>query len=384
LSNKVFKNHQINLGLPFQVKVPLDELLDGYYGSTRGKMEIKLDGRTRHTTGSENLSGSFMLSGAKQSSRLGVSPDVLTAGLSGTKSMSGTKSVSAGNISGVSPGLDDPEGYGVLNINGSVFASGETDVFSTGGLFPEIGEACESGLTDDAGDAETSDSLLAEAERILSEARAESAEIMAMANYEARMLIEKTRRQADAYAAKAREQIEAEAAELRERSRADGELEGREEGKAAYDLLIAEAQRLCDETDEKYKKLMAGAESEALELILGIAKKVIGEELAVNRENLIYMIKDAFMHCTNKENVILKVAQDDFDYVLLNRDLLLSMIEGVDRLDIKCDLALAPGACLIETPFGNLDAGVTTRMSKIEDVFYRVLSAYRPAAVKTA
>ncbi|MCL2058753.1 MAG: FliH/SctL family protein [Oscillospiraceae bacterium] len=358
MSNKVFKNYQINLGVPFQVKVPLEELLDGYY-DTSGRLDLS-------------------------------------------------------RVAGGLDGLDGLGEVGDVGTVGGVGGQGGQDAFIANGLFAGIGVAVTpdgavdmpngavempNGVEDMPNDiADIPDSARAEAESILGEARAESAEIIASANAEAQAAKEAAAREADAYIEKARMRAEAEAAVLWEQASREGEREGREEGKAAYDSLIddaqrlkSEAQRLQDEAqllrdeaerikseaEAEYIRLMDGAEGDALGLILDIAKKVIGDEIAQNRESLIYMIKDAFMHCTNKENVVLKVSPDDFDFVSQNRDMLLSMVEGLDTLEIKRDLALAAGSCQIETPFGNLDAGVQTRFSKIEGAFYGLLSTQR-------
>ena len=289
MSNKVFKNYQINLGVPFQVKVPLEDLfgsLDGAFGDQ----------------------GEFV-----------------------------------------------------------------HDSFDGGGIFDGFGADIDSAAAAE----DVLSNANAEAGRILDEARAESAGIIEAASVEASAIIKTGRQEAGEYRAKVEEETVKEAAELREQAAREGEIEGREEGKAAYEDLIADARRIHEEAEEEYAKKLAGAEGDALELILCIAKKVIGEEFACNKENLILMIKDAFLHCSNKEEVVLKVSPGDYDYILENQDHILAAVEGLDSMEIKRDLALGPGACLVETPFGNLDAGAATRMAKIEDVFYSLLSAER-------
>ena len=322
MSNKVYKNYQINLGLPFQVKVPLEEILMNF-----GESATDLDTDDRFDSSGEEASGR----------------------------------------------------YGNLSMRSSIFKADGADK-NLDGRDVFDGDVLFSGFdTDNAGsEAEIEDLARAEAEKIIGEAREKGAEIITDANSRARTIIDEARHEADAYYNKIHEQAEAEAVELRESARCEGESLGRSEGKAAYDSLIAEAGRIRDDAEVEYARLLADAEGDALELILGIAKKVIGDEIEYKREKLICMIKDAFFHCTNRNEIILKVASADYDYVLENKDLLLSSVEGIDKFEIRRDLALEPGACLIETPFGNLDAGVSTRFSKIEDAFYHILAANRP------
>ena len=359
MSNKVFKNYQINLGVPFQVKVPLEELLDGYYDAS-GRMDLA------------RAAGAGAGAG-----RLG--------GLGGAAGIGGAA------------GLGE---FGALRSGRPMFGADMQDTapdgdggFTADALFAGLGTAMlQDEEVSEADALDALDQVRAEAERILAEARAESAKIIENANAEAMMVKDMTRNEADAYYAKVRDQAASEAAELREQARREGEHKGREEGRAEYDGLIdeangikSEALRIKSEAEAEYGRLMDSAEGDALALILDIAKKVIGDEITQNRESLIYMIRDAFMHCTNKENVVLKVSSDDFEYVEESRDMLLSMVEGLDKLEIKRDLALAAGSCQIESPFGNLDAGAQTRFSKIEGAFYSLLSSQRrPASGYTA
>jgi len=289
----VFKNHQINLGLPFQVKIPFDEMFEGALS-----------------------------------------------------------------------GLDISDAY---NADDEPADSGE-------------GTREDGAENEEPADIGEEERARAEAEHILLDARSEAADMIVNADIEVNRLMAAARKETDKYANKIREEIAAEAAETRERAWSEGGAEGRAAGKAEYDALIAEAEMIRHEAEKEYRRLMAGAEADALDLILGIARKVIGEELAFNRDSLVHMIKDAFIHCTNKEDVVLKVSAGDYEYVIEHRDRLLSMIEGIDNLEIKRDLSLPSGACYIETPFGNLDAGAATRLSKIENTFYSMLSASRSAA----
>ena len=293
MSNKVFKNHQINLGLPFQVKIPFDELYDAY------------------------PAGAY---------------------LSGLFSDGGEPAEFGDEFTGADPPPEEE---------------------------PVVSEE---------------EKARVRADKIILDARSEAAEIMLNAEKEANRRMNAARTETDKYVSKARDELASEAAETRENARIEGATEGRAEGRAEYDALVAETEMIRHEAEKEYKRLMAGAEADALDLILGIAKKVIGEEIAYNRESLIFMIRDAFIHCTNKEDVVLKVSAGDYEYVLEHRDHLLSMVEGIDNMEIRRDLSLPQGSCYVETPFGNLDAGAATRLSKIENTFYSLLSASRSAA----
>jgi flagellar assembly protein FliH len=323
LSSKVFKNHQINLGIPLLVKVPIED-------------PARPDGAT--LLYSEHFDDET-------------------------------------DTAGAASGPNGPAGPAGPN--------GPAGPASHAGQAADVDRADPYEPADTAEPAEPIDPVdaaVAEAGRITGEANARAEAIISEAKTEAGALLQSSRREADAYGAKARGQADSDAAGIREAAGREGELEGRREGREAYDSLIAEAGRIRADAEEKYRKLLAGAEGDMLELVLKVSRKVIGDEIAFNRNSIIMMIKDALGNCTNREELILKISPEDYEFVMENKNNLLSMVEGIDSLEIRRDLSLGPGSCFIETPFGSLDAGADTRLSKIEDALYRILSASRPDA----
>lgn len=343
MSNKVYKNYQINVGIPFQVRVPIEErYAQPDFGYENGGL-----------TPSGYETGDLF-------DGLGLFEADFTDAAAGAGGAYGEGSVNVVDTVNVVDAVND-----VNDVN-------DVNVYNDG----EAGPAAPAG---GARAASMEEKARAAVETLIREARAESADIIARAETEANRIIDAAKFKAERSRDKTIEEASLNAAKMLEQAHAEGLTEGRREGKAEYDGLIGEARLIRGDAEREYKTLIAGAEADALDLILGIAEKVIGEEIEYNRKSLIYLVRDAFANCTNKENVILKVSPNDFEYICDNRDTLLSMAEGLDNLEIKKDLALIPGACNIETPFGNLDAGVLTRFIKIKEAFYAILAANQPA-----
>lgn len=85
------------------------------------------------------------------------------------------------------------------------------------------------------------------------------------------------------------------------------------------------------------------------------------------------MVRQALEKCSNREDLTIKVSSQDYDFLVENKEKLLSMIDGVGNLDIKRDPALKTGDCLVETSYGNIDAGVQTKIRKIEEAFLKIV-----------
>jgi len=72
--------------------------------------------------------------------------------------------------------------------------------------------------------------------------------------------------------------------------------------------------------------------------------------------------------CKEPDSSIVKVSPEDFDAVYENSDNILRSAGYSGQLEIKKDIALKQGDCIVETPVGNVDASVDVQLESIEKV----------------
>ncbi len=198
-------------------------------------------------------------------------------------------------------------------------------------------------------------------------------DILASAHEEAELIIKEAELESARIMEDVINEVKERCAQLEEDARRSGYEEGVSEGRKQYEDLISEAEMIREQARMEYDEILASLEKDALELIMDIARKVIGAEITVNRENMLLMVKQAFDRCSNKEGMHLRVSPEDYEFICENKEKLLAISEGVGDLEIKKDLSLKAGACIVDTPFGSLDAGVQTKLKKIEDAFREVI-----------
>jgi flagellar assembly protein FliH len=125
---------------------------------------------------------------------------------------------------------------------------------------------------------------------------------------------------------------------------------------------------------KEYREVLEGIEKDAVDVIIGVSKKVIDDEININQDYLLNLVRQAFEKCSNREGLALKVSSKDYGFIEENMDKILSMTEGINGLDIIEDKSLKPGDLILETTFGSVDSGVNTKMKKIEEAFERVVN----------
>ena len=165
--------------------------------------------------------------------------------------------------------------------------------------------------------------------------------------------------------AEAKRQADAIAEEAWQRGYAEGNEAAAEQNRAILD----EAEQIRNTAIEEYEAMMNSMEADMVALVLDVSRKAVAGELAINQNVIIQLVRDALPNCSNKNGAILKVCQEDADYLAENLSELHAVVEGADELTIKPDCTLKPGDCIIETPLGNVDAGASTKLDKIEAAF---------------
>ena len=194
------------------------------------------------------------------------------------------------------------------------------------------------------------------------------------AKTEAEYIIKEAELEAQRIIEKAELEAEKRSEEIMEEAEKRGFEAGIHEAEEQYRTLLADAENIKNAAYEECKRALDSIEEEAVELVLKIARAVIAEEVSINKDNLLLMIRNAFNRSSNKENAILKVSSDDYEFIVNNKEKILAMTEGTGELEIRKEYNLQQGSCIIETQYGTIDAGLNTKMSKIEDAFLNIVT----------
>lgn len=173
------------------------------------------------------------------------------------------------------------------------------------------------------------------------------------------------------------EAAEKEAQKLMADSREKGYMEGCEsgfaEGRKEAQAIIDEAVEIREFLDDRKECIFREAEEQVLELVLSIARKVIGDELTQNKEAILSLVNMALQKCAFKKKLVLKVSNQDLDFLLDNKKRICMMVEGISDIDIEPDFSLAQGSCIIETPSGEINSGIDVQISEVERIFTYLL-----------
>lgn len=190
-------------------------------------------------------------------------------------------------------------------------------------------------------------------------------EIISSAREEADMIIKEALLDAKDILSKASSEIAVLRQQELETARQQGYDEGIARAEQEYANLLEEAQEIKNQAGIEYKQVLASLEEDAVNTILDIAKKVISQELKC-KENLFLMVRDAFDKCSRDRKATLKLSETDYNLAIENEEELMTMLQMPENLEIKKDMSMEEGGCIIETPYGSIDASAGTKFENIE------------------
>jgi flagellar biosynthesis/type III secretory pathway protein FliH len=157
-----------------------------------------------------------------------------------------------------------------------------------------------------------------------------------------------------------------------ERAFDQGYARGREEAQAELASVAAAFARALHELASFRAGLRARYERELLELALGVARKVVQQELVAHPEIWLEMIRAAVRRAVDRERITIRVPPSLLQFLRSALPELRASLDDVKELQLVEDTALPPNGCVIESRFGEVDIGVETQLDAIEHALVRV------------
>ena len=192
--------------------------------------------------------------------------------------------------------------------------------------------------------------------KLLEEARVEAQTIGEQAQKQAEELEDQTKRKLDDLTKRAREQ-----------GRKDGRRQGYEEGKAELKRLIDRFHAVISAAIEKRNSFIGESETQLMNLVLLIVKKVV-KVISENQKNVVINnILEALKKLKSRCEVTVRVSLADVEVATEHKQEFVEMIENVQSISVMEDVTVGKGGCIIETDFGQIDARISSQLHEIEE-----------------
>ncbi|MDX9957473.1 MAG: flagellar assembly protein FliH [Spirochaetia bacterium] len=246
----------------------------------------------------------------------------------------------------------------------------------------------------------TADDLRREAELFRSQWEVEKSTMIAAANAEAQDIIAKAeatafnevkikndqalkiRREAEVAAEKAIKDAEEKIKDFETQAKArvdevtkeahkkgfdQGREEGFKEGKAEVERLVHRLHLILERAMDKRGQILEQTETQVIELVLLIARKVV-KTISENQKNVVISnIGQALRKLKTRSDVIIRVNLADLQLATEHAKDFIELAENAKNLNVVEDTAVDRGGCIIETDFGEIDARISSQLHELEE-----------------
>jgi flagellar assembly protein FliH len=147
--------------------------------------------------------------------------------------------------------------------------------------------------------------------------------------------------------------------------------EGRRQAAAQWDAAQQRLARSLEEIAGCKPRLRLEAEREVVELALAIARRILRRELHIDPEAVLGLVKAALEKASQREVTEIRIHPAHAELVRAH----LERIGAPEALELLPDPSLEPGAVVLETARGLIDASIETQLDEIgrglADVLHR-------------
>jgi flagellar assembly protein FliH len=160
---------------------------------------------------------------------------------------------------------------------------------------------------------------------------------------------------------------------LVETVQSDARAAGHAEGTAAADRemndMMTTMRNLVDMARVERHKLMESAEPELVRLAVGIAERVLHQQIALDRGVVVEMAKVAIGRLVEKESITVRVNPGDLERMREHRDELLNNGD-IKNFRVVEDQRVDRGGVVVETDGGTIDARIATQVNEAKRVLH--------------
>lgn len=141
---------------------------------------------------------------------------------------------------------------------------------------------------------------------------------------------------------------------------------GINEGRKQYETQINEARRTIDSAKAARRERLEETELDILKLAAKIAKKIIGSVLPEDSERWLEMVKKAILEVKEHEEVRLIVHHKWYEFMMKHKKELEVLLKNSAEFYIYPEKTIDEFTCILEFPYGRVDAGVDSQLTEIK------------------
>jgi flagellar assembly protein FliH len=153
---------------------------------------------------------------------------------------------------------------------------------------------------------------------------------------------------------------------------ARGEKAGIESGNEKIESVVNRINKGLSELRKIRQDIYLETEQEIVKLAMTIARKIVCNEITVNKNAVVNVVKEAVKKVDGSERVKVKLSIKDFQFIKNEKPAIIDKITNIENVDFEMDESISDGGCIIETESGDIDARIEKQFQAVEEAFERL------------
>jgi len=148
-----------------------------------------------------------------------------------------------------------------------------------------------------------------------------------------------------------------------------GEKEGLESARSRIESLLSSLKEALLGLQKVKKEVLLDSEREAVELALAIARKIVCQEVATDRNVVLNVVKESLRKVVGHKKIKIRLCPDDLQFMNDAKSQIQGLTEDFEKIIFEADKSIMNGGCIIDTTFGDIDARIDRQLQAVEEVF---------------
>jgi len=150
---------------------------------------------------------------------------------------------------------------------------------------------------------------------------------------------------------------------------ARGEKAGIESGNEKIESVVNSINLGLSELIKIRQDIYLETEQEIVKLAMAIARKVVCNEIRVNKDTVVNVVKEAVEKVEGNEKVKVRLSCKDFQFIKSEKPAIIDKIINIENVGFEMDDSIPDGGCIIETESGDIDARIEKQFQAVEEAF---------------
>lgn len=211
------------------------------------------------------------------------------------------------------------------------------------------------------------------ANQIIENAKIEALSILENADYEAEEKLRNAANSSDSIISDAYDQAKGIMESAREEGYKDGYENGISNSQKEAAEILKQALDIKQAWINERSELLSTVEKEAIELVMESVEKILNHHVETDVSLVESLIRMGIQRVSKTEHMSIRVSTDDYNHALTVKPIVLAMSDKIDDIEIKRDVTLANGSCIIDADSGSVDSGIWTQFEELKKLFEDML-----------